>query len=153
MKEELIEKQSDEIIRLFKSIHTVMGCKLQSFAKRYGFTAPQIAVIFHLYKAPGITLNELSSHLMLTKSTVSGIVTRLVNQGVVIREIPKANRRTIRLSISEDFKRHNDILNMKKALISGCISDIIRNMDPDKVEEFIKALKNFTYLLNKHSPK
>jgi hypothetical protein len=42
---------------------------------------------------------------------------------------------------------------MKKALISGCISDIIRNMDPDKVEEFIKALKNFTYLLNKHSPK
>lgn len=41
----------------------------------------------------------------LTKSTVSGIVDRLEKQGVVIREIPKDNRRIVKLSISEDFKK------------------------------------------------
>ncbi|MHC6178699.1 MarR family winged helix-turn-helix transcriptional regulator [Clostridium sp. JNZ X4-2] len=149
--EELIAKQSDEIIKIFKNISSVLKCKFQEFAKQYGFTAPQLAVIFHVYKMPGITLNELSNHLMLTKSTVSGIVNRLVNQGIVIREIPKNNRRIVKLSISEDFKKNNDIIGIKKAFISQCISYSIRNIDPNKADEIIETLKYFSLLLAENS--
>ncbi|MEY7999683.1 MarR family winged helix-turn-helix transcriptional regulator [Clostridium sp. Mt-5] len=151
--EELIAKQSDEIIKIFKNINSVLRCKFQEFARQYGFTAPQLTVIFHLYKMPGMTLNELSNHLMLTKSTVSGIVKRLVNQGIVIREIPEDNRRIVKLSISEDFKKDNDIVGIKKALISQCISYSIRNMNPNKVDEVIEALKYFSLLLNRDKAK
>lgn len=146
--DKLITKQSDKIINLFKIIHKTFTYKFQECAKQYGFTSPQLAVIFHLYKTPGITLNELSSHLMLTKSTVSGIVNRLVSQDVVIREIPENNRRIVRLSISEDFKKNNNIVNMKEHFITHCISDTIKIMDPDSVEKIIHALENFVLLLN-----
>jgi DNA-binding MarR family transcriptional regulator len=145
--DELILKQSDKIINLFKSIHKIIGHKFREIAKQYGFTAPQLAVVIHLYQKPGMTLNELSDHLMLAKSTVSGIINRLVNQGVVTREIPENNRRIIRLSISEKFKEKNDIVHIRQTFISNCISDTVRNIDAKTVEQFIHALEHFKSLL------
>ena len=84
----------------------------------------------------------------LTKSTVSGIVDRLSNQGVVTREIPKDNRRIVNLSISEEFKKNNDICAIKKGFISDLISDSIKNMDPEEVEKMIYGLRQFSLLLN-----
>lgn len=107
--DELVQKQADEIIEIFKSIRKSIGCRFEKSAKKYGFTAPQLGVIFHLHVMPSITLDALSKHMLLTKSTVSGIVDRLEKQGVVTREIPKDNRRIVKLSISEEFKKNNDI--------------------------------------------
>ncbi|AZV55445.1 MarR family transcriptional regulator [Clostridium sp. AWRP] len=145
--DDLILEQSDKIINLFKIIHKIIGHKFREIAGQFGFTAPQLAVVVHLYKKPGMTLNELSNHLMLAKSTVSGIINRLVNQGVVTREIPENNRRIVKLSISEDFKKVNDMLDIKQTLISNCISDTIRNMDSKSVDQFIHALEHYKSLL------
>ena len=114
--DELAQKQADEIIEIFKSIKKATSSKFEKSAKKYGFTAPQLGVIFYLHVMPSITLQALSEHMNLTKSTVSGIVDRLEKQGVVTREIPKDNRRIVKLSISEEFK--NDSI-MKKAISSG----------------------------------
>lgn len=145
---ELVQKQADEIIEIFKNIRKSLGSKYERVAKGYGFTAPQLGVIFHLYMMPSITLNELSDHMGLTKSTVSGIVDRLTKQGVVIREIPEDNRRIVKLSISEEFKKSNDIQSMKKKFKDYCISNSIKNMDPEEVEKIIYGLRQFSIILN-----
>lgn len=145
---ELAQRQADEIIDIFKSIKKSVTCKYEKIAKQYGFTAQQLAVIFHLYKIPSITLNELSDHMGLTKSTVSGIVDRLAKQGVVKREIPEDNRRIVKLSISEEFKKNNDIQSMKKKFIGDFISDSIKDMDPEEVEKMIYGLRQFSIILS-----
>ena len=53
---ELAQKKADEIIEIFKSIRKSIGFKSEKSAKKYGFTAPQIGVIFHLHMMPSITL-------------------------------------------------------------------------------------------------
>jgi DNA-binding MarR family transcriptional regulator len=146
--DELVSKQADEIIEVIRNIQRVLRCKFEKIAKEYGYTAPQLSVIFHLYHMPSITLNELSDHMMLTKSTVSGIVDRLTKQGVVVREIPKDNRRTVKLSISEEFKKNNDICNMKKTYISDLISNAVKSLDKSEVEKIIYGLKQFSLLLD-----
>lgn len=145
--DESIMRQGDEIIEIFKTIKRSLRSKSEKIGKNYEFTLPQLRVIFYLYETPSITLNELSEHIMLTKSTVSGIVERLSNKGVVIREIPKDNRRTVRLSISEDFKKNNDIYDMKKLFIRNFIYDGIIKMGPVEVEKIIYGLKQFSLLL------
>ena len=144
---ELATKQADEIIDIFKNIKKTLSFKFEKSAKKYGFTATQLSVIFHLYEMPTITLNELSDHMALTKSTVSGIVDRLAKQGVVTREIPEDNRRIVKLSISEEFKKNNDICSIKKAFISDLISNAIKNTDPVEVEKIIYGLRHFSLLL------
>jgi DNA-binding MarR family transcriptional regulator len=145
---ELALEQADEIIEIFKNIQKNVRYKIEKGTKQYGFTEPQLSVIFHLYNIPSITLNELSEHMMLTKSTVSGIVDRLTKQGVVTREIPKDNRRTVKLSISEEFKKNNDICNMRREFISGLLSNSLKNMDTAEVEKIIYGLRQLNSLLN-----
>ncbi|WP_160688028.1 MarR family transcriptional regulator [Clostridium sp. C2-6-12] len=148
--DEVAQKQADEIIEIFKNIKKAINFKSEESAKKYGFTAPQLGVIFHLHRMPSITLNDLSEHMLLTKSTVSGIVDRLEKQGVVTREIPKDNRRIVRLSISKEFKKNNDICKMKKEFITGFIADAIKNTDSDEVNKMIDGLKQLSILLNKN---
>ena len=148
--DELVQKQADEIIEIFKSIKKAIGFKSEKSAKKYGFTAPQIGVIFHLYMMPSITLQSLSEHMNLTKSTVSGIVDRLEKQGVVTREIPKDNRRIVKLSISEEFEKNKDICKMKKEFMGDFISESIKNADPKEVEKMIYGLKQLSILLNEN---
>lgn len=146
--DELTQKQAAEIIDIFKNIKKTLSCKFKNSAKQYGFTPPQLAVIFHLYEIPSITLNELSEHMELTKSTVSGIVDRLAKQGVVTREIPDDNRRIVKLSLSEEFKKNNDICNMKKKFISDLISNSLKKTKPEDVEKIIYGLRQFGILLS-----
>ena len=145
---ELALKQASEIIDIFRIVKKTLSCKFEKSAKQYGFTSTQLSVIFHLHAMPTITLNELSDHMALTKSTVSGIVDRLCKQGVVIREIPEDNRRIVKLSISEEFKKNNDICFMKKNFVSDLISDALKNTDPAEVEKIIYGLRQFSLLLN-----
>lgn len=147
---ELVQKQADEIIEIFKSVKKSLSCKYEKIAKESGFTAPQLGVIFHLYSMPSITLNELSDHMNLTKSTVSGIVDRLAKQGVVTREIPEDNRRTVKLSISEEFKKNNDIYAIRKKFLNEFISNSIKKIDPEEVEKIIYGLRQFSILLQYH---
>lgn len=147
---ELVQKKADEIIEIFKSIRKSIGFKSEKSAKKYGFTSPQIGVIFHLYMMPSITLQSLSEHMNLTKSTVSGIVDRLEKQGVVTRKIPKDNRRIVKLSISEEFKKNNDICKMKKEFMADFISESIKNADPKEIEKMIYGLRQLSILLNQN---
>lgn len=144
---ELLSKQADEIINVFKNIKKTLSSKFNKLAKKYGFTPQQLIVIFHLYKMPSITLNELSDHMGLSKSTVSGIIDRLANQGVVVREIPKDNRRVVNLSLSEEFKKNNDICRLNRDFSTDLIYNLIKNTDPVEVEKMIYGLTQFYLLL------
>ena len=146
--DELAQKQADEIIEIFRSIKKASSSKFEKSAKKYGFTAPQLGVIFHLHMMPSITLQALSEHMSLTKSTVSGIVDRLEKQGVVTREIPKDNRRIVELSITEEFKKNNDICSIKKKFVSDLLSDSLKNTNPEEVEKIIYGLRQFSILLS-----
>lgn len=145
---ELVEKQAEKILRLFKDIKCAFRAKLEKIAKQYGLTSPQLIVVIHLYETPSITLHELSNHMMLSKSTVSGIIDRLTKQGIVIREIPKDNRRIVKLSISEEFKKSNNIGDMKKQFISDLLYNSLKSEHPIDLDKIICGLEEFSLLLN-----
>ena len=111
--------------------------------RKYKFTAPQSMTISQLHSTPYITLKELSEKLSLSKSTVSGIIDRLENQGIVIREIPKDNRRTVRLSLSPQFTEDVDFNCIKKDYLFNTIKDTnLKDM-----ENIIYGLEKFHTIL------
>ncbi|MCH3965827.1 MAG: MarR family transcriptional regulator [Clostridium sp.] len=147
--DKLLSDQAERIIAAFKNIHKLLCIKFKENADKYGLTVQQLTVIFYLYKHPDITLNQLSEHMMLTKSTVSGIIDRLTKQGIVARKIPEDNRRIVKLSLSEDFKTSHDIPIMKQKFISNFIFDTIKDMERSEIEKFISSLEYFASLIKK----
>ncbi|MHB8127177.1 MAG: MarR family winged helix-turn-helix transcriptional regulator [Desulfitobacteriaceae bacterium] len=128
---------SERVIFLFKSIQKMYRDLIFEKSRQYGFTGPQIGLILGLYKNPFSTLNEISNCLGLSKSTVSGIVDRLVGQGVVIREIPENNRRIVQLSLSPEFQKNNAI----KELMNKYIMDILQDASDEEIEKITSGLE------------
>ncbi|MDW8800986.1 MarR family transcriptional regulator [Clostridium sp. A1-XYC3] len=124
---------AEEIIDIFRLLSKILKGHITKEADDLGFTVPQIMLMNILSEHPGISLNELSKRLSLSKSTVSGIVDRLEKNGNLIREIPEENRRTVKIFLSEncpDFKRVRDIKTQH-------LSKILEELGIEETEKFL----------------
>jgi DNA-binding MarR family transcriptional regulator len=65
-------------------------------------TLPQLRVIFQIRRSPGVTIGQLSKALGITASTVSGLVTKLVDAGLVVRTTAAEDRRQLPLHLTEN---------------------------------------------------
>ena len=134
---------AEKIMELYKLLwddfHEIASVQF----RKYKFTAPQSMTISQLHSTPYITLKELSEKLSLSKGTVSGIIDRLENQGIVIREIPKENRRIVRLSLSPQFTEDVDFNCIKKDYLFNTIKDTNLN----DMENIICGLEKFHTIL------
>ena len=133
----------ERVVFLFKSIQKKYRDQIFEKSRQYGFTGPQIGLIIGLHKNPYLTLKEMSECLGLSKSTVSGIVDRLVEKGVVLREIPEDNRRIVRLSLSSDFQKNNVL----KELTNKYINDSLKDASEEDLNKIITGLEILYQLL------
>lgn len=142
--QELWTNPSERVVYLFKAVHKIYRDQIFEKSRQYGFTGPQIGLIIGLSRNPYITLKEMSECLGLSKSTVSGMVDRLVEKGVVLREIPADNRRIVRLSISPDFQQNNVL----KELANKYINDSLKAASEEDLDKIITGLEILYRLLN-----
>ena len=66
-----------------------------------GVTLSQCHTLMELSKTDNITLNQLSEQLSIDKSAASRTVENLVAKKMVERSIPKENRRTTKLKLTQ----------------------------------------------------
>ena len=134
---------AEKIMELYKLLwddfHEIASVQF----RKYKFTGPQSMTISQLHSTPYITLKELSERLSLSKGTVSGIIDRLENQGIVVREIPKENRRIVRLSLSPEFTEDVDFNCIKKDYLFNTFKDA----NVKDIENIIYGLEKFHTIL------
>jgi DNA-binding MarR family transcriptional regulator len=131
---------AEKLISLYKSIQ---GC-LKSISKEFKLTVPEMMIMFELYENKTLSLNELSEKMEFPKSSISRIVDQLVNRGYVAREIPKENRRTVKLSISDECLNFIDI---------ACINDrfndvVVGGIEEEKAKRMISSMEELSLILN-----
>jgi MarR family transcriptional regulator, organic hydroperoxide resistance regulator len=138
--------QIEKIVELWKQMLKGFREAASMKFKEHGFTVTQLSLMFILYRDPNIMLNELSERMGLSKSTVSSMVERLEKQGVVVRKIPKDNRRIVRLSLEQAFvEKHKDILEFKNKFIN----DIFKFQDTsmEDADRVIYALEKMITMI------
>jgi DNA-binding MarR family transcriptional regulator len=140
----LLIKYSNKIIDTLKSIQKNLRELIIHKSKDFGFTVPQILLMHELYHHPHITLNELSRRISLSKSTVSGIINRLVQQGIVLRTIPAENRRTVQLSLSPEILKKGEIIIQIK---THHLCSLLKDEDAGKIIKLIDSLEYLDGLL------
>jgi len=142
----LIKNSTDKAEKILK-LYNLLWDDFHEIAsvqfRKYKFTAPQAMTIRQLHNTPYMTLKELCEKLSLSKGTVSGIIDRLENQGIVVREIPKDNRRTVRLSLSPEFTEDVDFNCIKKDYLLSTIKDT----NLEDIEKIIYGLEKFHDIL------
>ncbi len=66
-----------------------------------GVTMSQAKVLYLVQSVPGLRMSDLSARLHVSLSTVSGVVDRLVDQGLIRRRDDPADRRHVVLRITD----------------------------------------------------
>ncbi len=89
-------------IRLLRATRLIEGETRERFNGQFDVTVPRFDVMAALWRKPdGMLMSELSRFLLVSNGNVTGIVSRLVEEGFVVRAQRDGDRRTsfVRLTV------------------------------------------------------
>ncbi|GAB5376353.1 MAG: MarR family transcriptional regulator [Acuticoccus sp.] len=89
-------------LRLFATANLVEAELSRRLRAEFTMTLPRFDLMAQLDKAgEAVTLGELSRRLMVTNGNVTGLVDRLVDDGLVERRVRRADRRSATVRLTE----------------------------------------------------
>jgi DNA-binding MarR family transcriptional regulator len=91
----------DGIRRIVRTLHEAS----RAAEKQVGLTGAQLFVLQRLAEAPGASLNDLAAKTHTHQSSVSAVVSRLVERGLVLRAPAAADHRRLELRLSAEGRR------------------------------------------------
>lgn len=86
-----------EIVRAYQAFGEFSQCDI----KRFGLTGPEFDVLATLGNQPGMTFKEIGENTLITKTTLTGVVDRLEEKGLVERRACPEDRRCVRAVLTE----------------------------------------------------
>jgi MarR family transcriptional regulator, 2-MHQ and catechol-resistance regulon repressor len=79
-----------ELVRAYQALHDYSAQNIREL----GLTTPQFDIICTLGNTSGMSMTKLGEHTLITKGTLTGVIDRLEQKGLVRREVPEENRRS-----------------------------------------------------------
>ncbi len=106
-------------------------------------TSAQYSALSTLYSHPGLPLTELATLEYVSHPTMSRIVSTLIKQGLVVRQADAGDRRSFRLSLSDDgAAAYRRVYDRRLKLIGALLS----RLKPGTVADMLAALEDLPQL-------
>ncbi len=133
--------------RFLRSVRLLAQC-YQSFERissahlrrTTDLTPAQFDIVATLGNTSGMTFKELGDKTLITKGTLSGVIDRLERRGLVRREPSAADRRSVRVALSEagqhEFER---VFGMHVAYVKQAFAGL-GDVDFDGLEQHLCSL-------------
>ncbi|PBA29276.1 MarR family transcriptional regulator [Mycobacterium intracellulare] len=98
----------------------------------------QSELLWLVGRRPGISVSAAAAELGLVPNTASTLVTKLVSDGLLRRTAGDTDRRVCRLELAEPAQQ---ILDASRAARRGLLSELLDELDADKIESLAKGLE------------
>ena len=142
-------KNIEEIRNLFLKVYHKFSCQTQVLKKSYGITIHQANIILLLNNNDYISMTELSERVYLNKSTVSGIVFRMLKKGLVNVERFENDRRRLKITLTDEGKNMSQWLDTSQ--VWNIFNPICR-LETQKIEDLLSSLKELVGNLDMSHP-
>lgn len=97
----------------------------------------QVSIMDHLDPVHATTMSGLAKHMGVTASTMSIAVDRLVKLGYIIRELDDADRRRVRLRLTDAGVR---VCAESSVLEPGLVEDMLEQLSSSERRDALKGL-------------
>ena len=136
---------AENINRDLRELRRILRKPLEDQEARLGLTPPQRSVMEVVWRSEGVSLTELSQRVGLAHSTVSGIVDRLENKGLLARQTDPQDARFTKITVSEPVRKHaGEILS---ALAIQPLIEALERATPAEREAISQGLTTLRRLL------
>jgi len=127
-----------------KTFRKMLSC-YNPYIKEKGLTVSQLFVLLALYEKDGMTPQELSSKLALNSSTLTGILDRLEQKGLAIREMNATDRRSIVIKLTDTAKEMKDELWQIYEKVNGYLMSCLSQEELNRLHEIMGKLEERAY--------
>lgn len=128
-------KQSLRVwLRLLKASGTIEQVIRRRLRDEHGTTLPRFDVLAALERNPqGLKMSEVSGLLRVSNGNITGIVERLVEEGLVSREAVPGDRRAFKVCLTPAGR---EIFALQAAAHAGWIEDLFAGLDAAAMRDF-----------------
>jgi DNA-binding MarR family transcriptional regulator len=128
-------------IRLLRASRQIEGVTRERLKKEFNATLPRFDVMAALYRKPdGMLMSEISRFLMVSNGNVTGIVDRLVADGIVVRSQRNGDRRTSFISLT---RKGRAVFAEMAAAHEHWIDELLGSVSAREATELSAKLKSF----------
>lgn len=85
-----------ELVRTYQAFEQLSTQRI----RLHGLTHPQFDVIATLGNTAGMSCRELSERTLITKGTLTGVLDRLLEKGLITRTVPEHDRRSLFVALT-----------------------------------------------------
>lgn len=128
-------------IHLYRAGHFIESELRERLRREFGLTLPRFDVLAALYRRPeGLLMGELSRTLMVSNGNVTGIVDRLVGDGLIRRAWRDGDRRTSHVRLTSKGRRDFGRIAQRH---EAWVDELLGVLGPGAVETLSAQLKQF----------
>jgi DNA-binding MarR family transcriptional regulator len=128
-------------IRLLRASRTIEAELRDRLKKDFDTTLPRFDVMAALYRCPeGMLMSDLSRFLLVSNGNVTGIVDRLVSEGLVSRARRNGDRRTSMVRLTDDGIRQFETM---ASAHEGWIGELLGSVGVEETRRLATMLKSF----------
>ncbi|HXZ33985.1 MAG TPA: MarR family transcriptional regulator [Terriglobales bacterium] len=140
-----LRQRAIELEQHLRAIQQQIRRPLQAEFAKGGLTGPQKSVLHVLVQSDGRSIKEITAHVGLAHSTVSGIVDRLQKRGFVQRQTDPHDRRHTRITVSTAIR---DFMNKEYPVLAARpLFDALRKAAPEERESIVRGVTMLRKLL------
>src|ERR1700751_6330531 len=125
-------------LRLLTCATLIEGEVRRRLRDSFEVTLPRFDLMAQLYRAPkAMTLGELSQRMMVSNGNVTGLVERLVEQGLISRRPSPEDRRAQLVNLTAEGRR---FFRAMERANGDWIADILAELSAEEVETLMRLL-------------
>lgn len=140
-----IEHRAKEIIFSIRKLMQAGEFYTKELNKKYQVSAPQLNCLISLYENGPLPPSQIAKYIMVKSSTVTGIVDRLEQKGLVKRFRNSPDRRIITIELTDSGK---NLAKNAPSPIQQKIIDGLKKLSKDELDQIILSLTKLTDMLD-----
>ncbi len=126
-----------EFMRLLWAVHHRMQSVSKRMERELGVTGPQRLVVRIVGRRPGISAREIASTLHMHPSTLTGVLRRMEERNLLVRESHPNDARRAQFSLTALGRRLD---HPGTGLVENAVRKTLRHLDQGEVQTVARAL-------------
>lgn len=129
-----------EVMDCIRHIFKALRVASSHFEKSVGLSAAQIFVLKKVSEEPGLSINDLAARTTTHQSSVSVVVKKLEERGLVVRSNSAEDSRRVVVTLTPDGVK---MLSIIPRMVQEQMIDALQAMPPEKSVQLAQLMREF----------
>ena len=134
----------NEIVQSLRRIVRSIDVHSRALSREYELTWPQLAALRELERIGKCPVGQLASEMFIGAPTITGIVDRLEQGGLVERLREKGDRRKVMVALTDDGRR---LLSRKPSLLNERVRGKLADLPDRQQKQLLDTLKRLVLMM------